>query len=204
MTCRFMYTIDEYKKLVSQYGPFSSWAIWNSEDQSDSSIIDQYYEQLHSKFILLGLNISQPLAKGNWSNFHDGPSNVRKLKYACTDNELRGSYITDIFKGIVEQKSNKFKNLLTDEIINENVDLFNQEMKDVRINDDSRFIVFGPPTSDLARYFNRYFTQKYRNEIIYHYHYAYYSITDKEWVETIWKKLGIYQNFDLTVRKYKK
>lgn len=197
-----MYSINEYKKLASKYGPYASWAIWDYKDQADSSVISKNFDQLHSKFVLLGLNISRPLANKPWSNFHAGPHNVRKLKYACNDNKLGGSYITDIFKGIVESQSTKFKNGLTDKIISGNVNLFNQEMGDIKINEDTKFIILGTPNSLLAQCFNHYFKQEYKNHVIYHYHYSYYGLTDRAWVGGLWDKLNINQNFDLTIEKY--
>jgi len=197
-----MYSIDEYKNLTSKYSSFSSWAIWDYKKTGDSSIINKNFNELHSKFIFLGLNISHPLAKGTWSNFHGGKHD-RKLKYACNDNKLRGSYITDIFKGIDEPRSNKFRDLLTDKIIRKNVNQFNQEMNDLKINNNTQFIIFGTPTSLLAQCFNDYFKQEYKNRIIYYYHYSYYKLTDKEWVNGLWKKLNINQNFYLTIKKYK-
>jgi len=199
-----MYTIDEFNDLNSKYGSYASWAIWDYKNQSNSSIISQNIDQLHSKYILLGLNISQPLENTPWSNFHRGPSNVRKLKYACNDTKLRGSYITDIFKGIIEPASAKFRSVLTDRIINENVSLFNQEMRDIKISDVSQFIIFGAQNSLLAQCFNAYFKQNHKNQIIYHYHYSYYGLTDKEWVRSLWEKLEIDQDFDSMVGKYRK
>lgn len=186
-----MYSIGEYKNLISKYGSCASWAVWNYDDAGDTSIIGQNINKLHSKFILLGLNISRPLTNKPWSNFHDN-SHARKLKYACKDTILHGSYITDIFKGIDEPKSTKFEKLLTDKIITENVDVFNQEMRDIKINDDTQFIVLGNLT---ARYFDKYFKQGYKNNVIYYNHYSWYGIKDGEWVNGLWKKLNINKNF---------
>ena len=199
-----MYNQNEYNNLISQYGAYASWAIWDHKDQKDPSIISQNIDHLHSRFILLGLSISRPLKEAPWSNFHHGPSNVRKLKYACNDTILRGSYITDIFKGIVEPASSKFSSAVTEKIIRENVNFFSQEMQDIRINDESQFIVFGAQNSLLARYFNKYFRHDRRNRIIYHYHYSYYGLSDEVWVESLWAKLGMDEDFDLVIRKYKK
>ena len=198
-----MYNRDEYNSLTSKYGPYASWAIWNYEKESDPSVINQYFDQLHSKYVFLALNISYPLTNKPWSNFHGGRHD-RKLKYACNDNKLRGSYITDIFKGVAEPKSAKFKNILTDKIVSENVNLFNQEMGDIKITDDTKFIISVTQNSFIAKCFNDYFKQKYKNHIIYHYHYSYYGLTDKAWVGGLWDKLNINQNFDLTIEKYKR
>ena len=77
-------------------------------------------------------------------------------------------------------------------------------MKDVKVSEDTKFIVFGTPSSLLAQCFNDYFKQNYKNEIIYYYHYAYFTYTDKEWVNGLWENLGINQDFDLIIKKYGK
>lgn len=198
-----MYNNDEYNDLALKYGSFASWAIWNHKNQSDASIIGENRGSLHSKFVLLALNFSQGLIKQSWGNFHYGPSNVRKLKFACNDNKLRGSYMTDLFKNMVEKNSAHVKSLLNKDVIQRNIDLFNQEMKDLKVDNNSTFIVWGVPSSQLAWYFNTYFKQEYKNPVIYHNHYSYYGISDKEWVTSFWEKLKISQDYDATIRKYK-
>ena len=197
-----MYTTEEYSKLTSKYGGYSSWAIWDNKVESDTSIIDRNVGELHSRFVFLGLNISRPLTENNWINFHGGKHD-RKLKYACNDNKLRGSYLTDIFKGIDEPQSVKFKNMISDEIIQENVTRFHQEMDDIKIDKDTIFIILGTKNSLLAQCFNDYFKKDLKNRIIYQYHHSYYGITDRQWVETLWNKVGIIQNFEETLKKYR-
>lgn len=179
-----MFSFDEYSNLKNKYGSYASWAIWNDKKPNDTVIIEKNIGQLHSKFILLGLNISRPLTIP-WSNFHDN-THARKLRFACNDSMLRGSYMTDIFKGIIEPKSLKFKNSLTDNVIRKNIDFFNQEMKDIKITNDSQFIIFG---SLAAKYFGGYFKQNYNNLIVYCRHYSDYSVTDREWVDEFRKNL---------------
>ena len=198
-----MYTSDKFARLTSKYGGYASWAIWDYQTQSDPSVINECSDELHSKFVLLALNISGTLNDQQWANFHYGPSNIRKLKYACNNTLLRGSYITDLFKGIPEKQSMMFKTLLTEKIIYENVDFFRKEMSDIGLDASSKFIVFGTPSSLIAQYFNQYFKGEFHNQVIYHYHYSYYGISDKEWVMGLWRKLGINQSFELTVSSYK-
>jgi hypothetical protein len=93
---------------------------------------------------------------------------------------------------------------LTPEIIDKNIQVFSQEMKDVKLSGNSKFIIFGTPDSFIAKCFNQYFRQDFQNEVIYHYHYSYYKLTDKQWVERLWKKLGIASEFENTVAKYRK
>ncbi len=162
-----MYTDSEYADLVGKYGHYGSWAIWDYQDPYDTTIIDRSLPQLHPRFVLLGLNISRLLDKPAWSNFHDN-THARKLKYACNDSHLRGSYLTDIYKDIVAPRSTNFESRLTDEIIRENVRFFHQEMEDIKVSPETQFIVFGTPDSILARHFNRYFRGAYNNAVLYY------------------------------------
>ncbi len=192
-----MYSINEYNNLVSKYGSFASWAIWNYEDSKDTSIIDKNLDQLHSRYVLLGLNMSRLLNRPAWFNFHDN-THSRKVRYACNDNELRGSYMTDLFKDMIDPSSSNFEKNVTKKDIDANIKLFNQEMVDVKINEDTKFIIFGQST---FRFFNQYFKQDYGNEVISIPHYSSRG-TDKEWVEGFWKKLNINLNFESIVNKY--
>ncbi len=198
-----MYDKNEYKQLVSKYGAYSSWAVWDYKKESDLTIIGQQVECLNSRNVFLALNISAPLVGEPWCNFHGGKHD-RKIKYACNDTQLRGSYITDIFKGLDELHSSNVESKLTPEKIDQNVRDFSQEMRDIKLASDSKFIVFGTPDSFIANCFNQYFRQDFKNEVVYHYHYSYYKLTDKQWVEGLWKKLGITSDFENTVAKYRK
>lgn len=197
-----MYTIDEYNKLKVKYGVFSSWAIWDYQNESDTSVISNNFEQLHSDYVFLGLNISATLKSESWVNFHGGKHD-RKLKYACNDTDLRGAYLTDLFKGLPEAKSNKLKDKLSDEIIENNVKVFNQEMVDIKLNKISQFVVLGTENSQIAQAFNKYFKQKYSNPVIYYYHYSFYGISDEVWVQGLWRKLGIDADYKSIFNKYK-
>lgn len=167
--------------LVGQYGM--------KNDPKETSLIKENLEELHSRYVFLALNISAPLTK-TWSNFHGGKHD-RKLVRACNRTHLRGSYITDIFKGIENPDSSALKNIPED-IIMENVHFFEQEMKDVKVNDDTIFILLGTKTSLLSNYFNKYFKKNYgNNKVINYYHYSYYGITDNNWVN------GLLENKDL-------
>ena len=72
-------------------------------------------------------------------------------------------------------------------------------MKDIKLDNDSQFIILGAKTT---KYFDKYFKQNYKNKCIYIKHYSSRG-TDEEWVTGFWNKLGIDQDFDLIIRKYK-
>jgi hypothetical protein len=194
-----MFNLNEYNNLVLKYGEFASWAIWDYKDEKDCTIIPKNIDDLNSKYILLALNCSGSLRNELWANFRGGKHD-RKIKYACNDSKLRGAYITDLFKGIEEPQSYIVKNLISDEVINKNVDLFKQEMDDIKISKNSKFILFGNLVTD---YFNKYFKPYFNNEAYSYYHYSSYSMSDKKWVEGFWKLLNVVDNFDQTLNRYK-
>ncbi len=198
-----MYTLDEYNSLKVTYGAYSSWAIWDYKTEKDTTVIDRNYQELHANFVLIGLNISRSLTGIDWINFHGGKHD-RKIKYACNDMELRGSYITDLFKDLPEVESQKVKSILTPGLIDKSLNSFSQEMKDIGIHDATTFIVLGAPNSFLANVFNKYFVRSYNNKVIYFFHYAYYGMSDAEWVTGLWRKLGIQNDFDTVYAKYKR
>lgn len=197
-----MYSFDEYNALKTKYGAYSSWAIWDYQNESDTLVIDKNFQVLHSNFVFLALNISGSLKDNKWINFHGGKHD-RKLKYASNDTMLKGSYITDLFKDLPEVKSNKVKDKLSSEIITQNVTSFNQEMQDIKINNKTTFIVFGTQNSQIANMFNSYFLQKYNNPVIYYYHYSFYGMSDEAWVQGLWDKLGIDADYKSIISKYK-
>ncbi len=197
-----MYHTDQFKIISNKYGSFASWALWDVIEERRTDVIDDNVDKLHSKYVLLGLNVSGPLKNKRWINFHGGKHD-RKIKYACTDNILTGSYLTDIFKNIEISKSNNVKELLTKDVVNANVSLFIQEMQDIKIKPSTCFIIFGKEKSLMADCFNKYFSKHFDNKVIYYYHYSYYRFTDQKWVTGLWKELGISQDYNTTIKKYK-
>ncbi len=192
-----MYSLEEYENLKTKYGSYASWAIWDENDQKDTSVIDRYFDQLSPRYVFVGLNISAPLRDASWSNFHAGRHD-RKLKYACNDTVLRGSFLTDLFKGIPEAKSFRVNGMLTNDIIKENVSFFEQEMRDIKLKTESTLVILGGMAS---RYFDDYFKHLFNNEVIKYRHYSSYG-TDREWVEGLWNQLDIKQDFDPVIKRY--
>lgn len=193
-----MYSNEKYKELSEKYGQVASWAIWDKRNLFDTKIIDKNIDQLNSNFILLGLNFSRDVSefpnRRNWANFHS-TWHDRKLTYSCNNTKLRGSYITDLFKNVVKSRSTNIEKVLSYQKIREDVDFIRQEMNDIEIDQNSKFIVFGVPGSTISKLYNRYFRQYFRNKVIFYYHYSYFTLTDKEWVEGFWKIMGINQDF---------
>jgi hypothetical protein len=200
------FTEAEFKKLSSTYGKYAGWAIWNYSRSRDiersTSIIDDNIALLNSRNVIVGLNVSAPIDI-LWSNFRGG-THDRKLKYAFNDT-IRGSYITDLYKGIVNPSSVELDKYISKnpDILQENVQFFLEEMKSIRLSMESRFIILGVENGILARHFNKHFQRHFlSNPVVYYRHYSSRG-TDKEWVEGIWRKLDIQNHFGSVLSKYK-
>ncbi|MFZ1291234.1 MAG: hypothetical protein WAR79_14150 [Melioribacteraceae bacterium] len=199
-----MFTQEEFNSLTSKYGKYGSWAIWDEKNERDTNIILDNYSLLNSKYVGVGLNISKS-HEDNWGNFRGGKHD-RKLKYAFNVSSLRGFYLTDLFKGLKEPKSNLiYKSVLSNKInLDYHINFFIDEMNDIKVNNETTFIIFGVVKSNLARIFCTYFKNLYKkNNIINCYHYSYYQISDKEWVTDVWNKLDQNLNYEIELKKYK-
>jgi hypothetical protein len=153
---------------------------------------------LNSNYAFVALNVSNQLKDMPWANFRFGRHD-RKLKYACNDTALRGSYLTDLFKGIAEPVAVRLKDILSPEVIRSHVSVFEKELEDIKLHSDSTLIVLG----DAARrYFEEHFNKKNRRAE-YYCHYSYTGLTDKQWIEGLWRQLGIEADFDAIAVKYK-
>jgi hypothetical protein len=192
----------DYETLKNRYSNHSSWAIWNPLNESDATVIEENKDDLNSKHVLLALNISENLENTPWINFHGGKHD-RKIKYACNNTQLRGCYITDLFKRIPEKNSASIDKHLDEKIIEINVELFKEEMSDIGLTENSKFIVFGKSGSKIANYFDKFFKPYFNNEVFYSYHYSYYGISDKEWVEAFWNTLDYNYSFEEVIKVYK-
>jgi len=183
--------------IKNKFGNYSSWAVWNYKDEMDISVIEK--SLLHSNYVIVGLNLSSPVDV--WCNFRGGKHD-RKIKYAFNSvKHIKGAYMTDLIKK-VEVKS---KNILDDVKsglinIDQHVFNFNEEMKTLKINSKTKFIIFG----DIAReIYDNYYEKHYPDtKVFYLKHYSGRG-TDKEWVEYVWNRLGIDMKFENEIDKYK-
>lgn len=198
------FTNIEFEILTKKHGKWASWAIWEYSSvriqEKSTSIIQSNLADLNSENILIGLNISKPVEI--WGNFRGGKHD-RKLKYAFNDSPIRGAYMTDLFRIEMKESTNLARFIKCNpNIVEENVSRFIDEMRDLRINDETRFIILGKEQSILGKYFRLEFHKYFKkNPIIYHRHYSSRG-TDKEWVESIWKSLGIDLNYEVVKNNY--
>lgn len=178
----------KFNKLTEKYGKYSSWAIWNDSDENDTGIIFNNIDKLKADAIIIGLNISKPLDSA-WSNFRGGKHD-RKLKYAFNHSSYRGVYMTDLFKNIIEPDSSKIERYLKNNtsIVENNILIFLEELKDVGATKNSIMIIMGSVNSLLIKYYKKYISHSYPRYLC-NPHYSYFKMSDKEWTLSTWKNI---------------
>lgn len=195
----------EFEELTEKHGAWASWAIWEYEKlrirEKSTDIILSNIEALNVRNVIIGLNISNQVDV--WGNFRGGKHD-RKLKYAFNDTAIRGAYMTDLFRIEMKESTSLAKKLkIQPELISENVLRFVDEMGDLKITAETRFILMGTEESILGKYYRKEFQKYFKdNPVTYHRHYSSRG-TDKAWVESILRCLNINVDFEELLHKYK-
>jgi len=169
----------QFELIKMKYGHYASWAIWADEGEKpkdnvgDLSVFNiesnvGLLHQLNPGIILVGLNISRRI-KFPLANFHDARSQAMdyKIRYALKESPFWGAYMTDIIKDFEQKVSGKMMSYLrTDKLFEDkNVEIFCEEMKDLRI-DNPTIVAFG---RDAYAILNRNFKNKFKIFKIPHY-----------------------------------
>ena len=135
-----------FELIKRKYGYCSSWAVWADslgkpkDKVGDLRLFDieknnHMLELLHSKFVLVGLNISSRSIQFPLGNFHDNRSMSQdyKIRYALKGTPLWGSYMTDIVKDFQQKASGKMMSYLrkNKDFEEKNVEVFRVELNDL-------------------------------------------------------------------------
>ena len=162
---------EHFFSIKKKYGQHASFAIWlNPESKTKEMVGDlgmfelasltTTLAQIHTKYILIGLNVSRSLIRGPLANFHDDSrfSQDYKLRYALNDSALWGAYITDIFKDVEEVDSTKIMKFMNVnyEIVDHHIKKLQLEIADVSRNEDTKIVAIGGASySVLKKYFSK-------------------------------------------------
>ena len=148
--------LQSFGKIKKLYGSVASWAVWRDVENSDTSDLSLFDEEsinsilpkLHTRFVLVALNISGPLDKP-LSNFHGGRRDFM-LRDAIKDTVIEGSYMTDLIKDHEDKKASSvvsyFKN--NKNAFDEHIRNFQIELDAVGATRDSVLVALG---SDVHR-----------------------------------------------------
>lgn len=159
-----MIPLDRFLRIRERHGHFASWAVWApagarpKDGVGDLSVLDpetnpSLLETLHVDAILLGLNISRPIARP-FGNFHDpGPRATDfRIRHALFGTRLWGAYMTDVIKDFEEKASGKVTaHLKRDpEFERENVRLLLEEIEHLGAR-NPLLVAFGRDAESILR-----------------------------------------------------
>lgn len=195
-----MFSNLEIEKIKDEFGKFSSWAIWDFQNEKNTTIIENNLELLHSNYVFIGLNISKEV--GIWENFRGGKHD-RKIKYAFNSiRHIKCAYMTDLIKKVEVDSTNLLKEIKDGKIdIIKQVNILRSELNLIKVTSKSKFIIFGNVAREIYyEYFEKYFPE---NKVFYLKDYSGRG-DDKKWVENVWERLTITDlEFETELRKYK-
>jgi len=136
---------QQFELIRLKHGGYASWAVWSAAAGGPKSNIDDLsmldvaatpttLHILKNDIVMVGLNISRSFAEP-FRNFHD-PSpraNDFKIRFAFTNTEYYGAYMTDIIKNVeMVSSAGLLKHLRTfPSLLRTNVEAFREELRDL-------------------------------------------------------------------------
>jgi hypothetical protein len=154
-----MIDAEQFELIARKHGGYASWAVWTDAAKGPKSNIDDLsmfadpktLQLLKNDVIMVGLNISRPFAE-QFRNFHDPnrSANDFKIRYAFTNTEYYGAYMTDIIKGTAMVSSAQLLRHLkaVPSVVHKNVEVFREELRDLRAQKPT-ILAFGRATHAL-------------------------------------------------------
>lgn len=155
----------------------SSWAVWNEDDMTDTSVIQANRDILHNRVVFVALNPSDTPEEER-ENFHGPSPGGRKLRRLLNKSSYRGAYMTDLIKTRIDPDASKMRDLDAD-VMAKNVRPFREEMDLLGAEATTLFVLFGRTAREL---FCKHLSFFYRNAVQCT-HYSYYGVTSEAWVE---------------------
>jgi len=170
-------------KELSPLAKHGSWAVWDENDSSNPSIVDESIDDLRTDVIIVGLNKSKALGN-NWQNYHGGKHD-RKLMYAFNKSPYKGAYMTDLVSNTITKSAKSLFDQENEESLCQEMENFHDEMKLLGIDSNTLFILLGGKVKDL---FFDLLNVYYHNAVaIPHHSSTIYK--DHLWVEKVWQKI---------------
>lgn len=142
-----MIDIRQFENIKRKHGLYASWAVWADASQKPKSNMgdvshfknDNVLSLLRNDVVMVGLNISRSASEPEpdpFINFHDPnpAANDFKIRYAFKESAYYGAYMTDVIKFLEEVNSKAVMTHLRErpDIIEKNLALFREEMRDLR------------------------------------------------------------------------
>lgn len=104
-----------YKELKEKYAEYSSWMLWMESNKNPTDNVgnldifkdeEKLLKELNTEYVFIAFNAanqdSYDPRKNAWSNFHSKDKRAKdyRLRKYFNNSKYRGSYLTDIYKGI--------------------------------------------------------------------------------------------------------
>lgn len=136
---------ERFELIGRKHGRYASWAVWVAATRGPKSNIDDLsildvakcpttLQVLKNDIIMVGLNISRSFAE-RFRNFHDPytRANDFKIRYAFTNTNYYGAYMTDIIKDVEMKNSAELLKYLeaSPSLVRSNVEAFREELRDL-------------------------------------------------------------------------
>lgn len=156
-------------------GEIASWAIWNSSDLDDTSIIEASVEKLKPNIVFVALNFGGEhldiIDKPNWTdwkNFHSNSVMDKHLFKVLSGSKYEGAYLTDLFKCLPTNSAPDLsKKIRAKEIdIESQVHLFFDEISLLDSGDLEIYLMGGDTERFYNEYFKEYLSKHYQGKIV--------------------------------------
>lgn len=161
---------EHFFALKEKYGQHASFAIWSNPESKNKAMVGDLsvfegealtgtLPQLHTRYILIGLNVSRSLIRGDFANFHDDSrySQDYKLRYAINGSALWGAYITDIFKDVEEVDSARIMKFMNKNsyVVDYHIENLRNEIADISPHESTKIVAIGAASyTVLKKYFS--------------------------------------------------
>ncbi len=138
---------EQFELIGRKHGGYASWAVWAAVARGPKSNIDDLsildvattpttLQVLKNDVVMVGLNFSRSVSFDmRFRNFHDSsPSaNDFKIRFAFTNTEYYGAYMTDIIKNVpMVNSADLLKHLRAfPSLVRTNVEVFREELRDL-------------------------------------------------------------------------
>jgi hypothetical protein len=80
-----------FESLKKAWGRWSTWALWDSDDITDTDIIEKNVKALNPNVVFIDLNASRDISDGYWRNFHLDYKACRNLRDMLNEPSWRGA-----------------------------------------------------------------------------------------------------------------
>lgn len=209
-----MISRESFNIITKKYGSVSSWAVWDDEgdkpksNMSNMEILDpdknkKLLAMLNPCVIMIGLNFSRPVSfLKPYMNFHDNNpyANDFKIRFTFKDTPFYGAYMTDLFKNFPMLNSKNVEEYLKDNpnIIGESINIFRQELKDIKSHEPIIF-AFG---LQVYNYLNSYLDKNEYSRLLKLTHYSHQICKEKYKIDVhnkIYKYLDLHDNRSLGI-----